>query len=184
MRHALPPLCQAIANPSETWIASAGIELITSLVQGAPETSLGDGFFSTLAPNLFQCLKLAEDRDIIQVWLSIQLNCACTDCLQQNGIHCLTLIIRKDFEQLRSWTNTSTNESGLDSVLAVVAKQLQGEDEAGGLVIGDLIIHLLRKAGQAVLPVLPGLLQAMVARMPTVSTATFAQVCPPLERAT
>ena len=101
--------------------------------------------------------------------------------MQQNGIHCLTLIIRKDFEQLRSWTNTSTNESGLDSVLAVVAKQLQGEDEAGGLVIGDLIIHLLRKAGQAVLPVLPGLLQAMVARMPTVSTATFAQVCPPLE---
>lgn len=91
------------------------------------------------------------------------------------------MIIRKDFGQLWSWTNPLTNESGLDSVLAVVAKQLQGEDEAGGLVIGDLIIHLLRKAGQAILPVLPGLLQAMVARMPTVSTATFAQVCPFLE---
>lgn len=63
-------------------------------------------------------------------------------------------------------------------MLAVIAKQLQGQDEAGGLVIGDLIIHLLRKAGQAILPVLPGLLQAMVARMPNVSTATFAQVWP------
>ena len=57
----------------------------------------------------------------------------------------------------------------------MIAKQLQGEDESGGLVIGDLIIHLLRRAGEAVLPVLPQLLEAMVKRMRTAKTATFLQ---------
>ena len=43
-------------------------------------------------------------------------------------------------------------------------------------MIGDLIIHLLRRAGEAVLPVLPQLLEAMVGRMRTAKTATFLQV--------
>jgi len=58
-----------------------------------------------------------------------------------------------------------------------VAKLLESQDEAGGLVIGDLIIHLFRKAGETILPVLPQLLQAMVVRMKTAKTATFLQVC-------
>lgn len=62
------------------------------------------------------------------------------------------------------------------SILAVIAQQLQSEDESGGLVIGDLIIHLLRRAGDAIVPVLPQLLQAMVGRMTTAKTATFVQV--------
>ncbi len=59
----------------------------------------------------------------------------------------------------------------------MIAKQLQGgEDESGGLVIGDLIIHLLRRAGESVLSVLPQLLEAMIRRMRTAKTATFLQV--------
>jgi len=67
--------------------------------------------------------------------------------------------------------------SGLDYVLKLVANLLESQDEAGGLFIGDLIIHLFRKAGGSILPVLPQLLQAMVARMKTVKTASFLQVC-------
>lgn len=69
VKQSLPPLSQAIvsAKADESWIASAAIELIGSLVQGAPESSLGEGFFGTLAPKLFQRMKTAEDRDIIQV---------------------------------------------------------------------------------------------------------------------
>ena len=52
----------------------------------------------------------------------------------------------------------------------------QDDAESGGLVIGDLIIHLFRRAGDAVLPVLPQLLHAMVARMPSAKTAQFLQV--------
>lgn len=93
----------------------------------------------------------------------------------QNGIECLTLVVRKDCNQLLVW-NDSNGRSGLNYVLTLVARMLEGEAESGGLAIGDLIIHLLRRAGEAVLPVLPQLLQAMVSRMTTAKTATFLQV--------
>ncbi len=89
----------------------------------------------------------------------------------------MTLIVRKDCKQLLSWSDNN-GRSGLDYVLTLVAKVLQGEDESAGLTIGDLIIHLLRRAGDAVLPVLPDLLQAMVNRMVTAKTASFVQVGP------
>lgn len=66
--------------------------------------------------------------------------------------------------------------NGLEYTLKLVARLLESQDESGGLVIGDLIIHLFRKAGEAILPVLPQLLQAMVVRMKTAKTATFLQV--------
>ena len=69
VQQALPPLCNAIASSAtdNSWISSAGIELVTSLVEGAPESGLGEGFFAMLAPSLFACLRTAEDRDAIQV---------------------------------------------------------------------------------------------------------------------
>jgi hypothetical protein len=85
-------------------------------------------------------------------------------------VSCLTHIIRKDCSQLLAY------DGGLDNVLTLVAKLLQSQDESGGLAIGDLIIHLLRKVGEAILPVLPNLLQAMVGRMMSANTATFLQV--------
>ena len=57
----------------------------------------------------------------------------------------------------------------------VIAKLLENEDESGGLVIGDLIIHLLRGASSSVVGVLPELLQAMIRRMLTAKKATFIQ---------
>ncbi|KAJ7459076.1 armadillo-type protein [Mycena galericulata] len=158
VKQALPHLCQAMASAplSESWITASAIDLVSSLVTGASEGALGEGFFSVLAPSLFKCLGEAEDRDVLQ-----------------NGISCLTLIIRKDCGQLLSWSDSE--RSGLDCVLALIAKSLESQDESGGLVIGELIIHLLRKAGESVLPVLPQLLQAMIARMTTAKTATFLQ---------
>lgn len=82
--------------------------------------------------------------------------------------------MRKDVGQLLSWVHAD-GQSGLVHVLTVIARLLQGDDESGGLVIGDLIIHLFRRAGESVLPVLPDLLQAMLVRMQTAQTATFLQ---------
>jgi hypothetical protein len=86
----------------------------------------------------------------------------------------LTLVVRKDVGQLLSWTHAD-GQTGLVHVLTVIARLLQNQDESGGLVIGDLIIHLFRRAGESVLPVLPDLLQAMLVRMQTAQTATFLQ---------
>ncbi|KAF7302737.1 ARM repeat-containing protein [Mycena chlorophos] len=160
VKQALPSLCRAMTEAplNESYITASAIQLVSSLVAGAQEGALGDGFFAVLAPSLFKSLGEAEDRDVIQ-----------------NGISCLTLVIRKDCPQLLAWSDASTGKSGIDGVLALIAKLLESQDESGGLVIGDLIIHLLRRAGESVLPVLPQLLQAMIARMRTAKTATFTQ---------
>ncbi|TFY79832.1 hypothetical protein EWM64_g4180 [Hericium alpestre] len=159
VKQALPKLTLAIGNtnPEQSWIASSAIELASALVEGAPEGGLGEGFFATVAPSLFECLKVAEDRDVLQ-----------------NGVRLLTLIVRKDVSQLLAWTDAN-GQPGLGNTLNVIARLLQNQDESGGLFVGDLIIHLLRRAGDAVLPVLPDLLEAMVSRMRTAKTATFLQ---------
>ncbi|PIL31196.1 hypothetical protein GSI_05894 [Ganoderma sinense ZZ0214-1] len=160
VQQALPALTNALtaATDVDSYVASAAFELVAALIQGAPQTGLGDGVFAMLAPALYASLRSTEDRDTIQ-----------------NGIIALTHIVRKDVNQLIAWSDPATGQSGLDGVLQVIAKQLQGEDESGSLFIGDLIIHLLRRAGEAILPVLPQLLEAMVRRMGSAKTATFLQ---------
>ncbi|RXW18578.1 hypothetical protein EST38_g7277 [Candolleomyces aberdarensis] len=160
VKQALPILVEAIgsAKATESWIPSAAIEFAQSLAAGAPaEKGLGDGFFALLAPSLFQCLDQTEDRDVLQT-----------------GITCLTLVVRKECNQLVSWTGAD-GRGGLDHVLGLVAKLLQSQEEAGGLAIGDLIIHLFRRTGEAVLPVLPQLLEAMLKAMTTAKTASYTQ---------
>lgn len=69
VKASLPTLCNAITTtkPGDFWVASSAVELVTSLVEGAPSEGLGEGFFATLAPCLFECLRIAEDRDVLQV---------------------------------------------------------------------------------------------------------------------
>ncbi|KAF8346879.1 armadillo-type protein [Amanita rubescens] len=158
VKQAVPVLTNALASakPIESWITSSAIDLLNSIVEGRAD-GLQEGFFAHVAPGLFKCLSDAEDRDILQ-----------------NGIKCLTSIIQKDCSQIVAW-HDETGRSGLDYVLMFIARTLDNQDESGGLVIGDLIIHLLRKTGESVLPVLPQLLQSMVNRMTTAKTATFIQ---------
>jgi hypothetical protein len=73
VKAALPPLSDAIAHAKkeESWIASTGIDLVTSLARGAPDSGLGDGFFALVVPALFASVGGAEDRDVIQVCVSL-----------------------------------------------------------------------------------------------------------------
>ncbi|EIN14253.1 ARM repeat-containing protein [Punctularia strigosozonata HHB-11173 SS5] len=157
VKEALPALSNAVsaAKPDELWIPESGIEMITSLIEGASPGKLGDGFFAAIAPTLFGALKSSDDRDVLQ-----------------NGCQCLTLVVRKDCSQLLAFND---GHSGLEHTFAIIARLLQNEDESGGLFIGELIIHLLRNAGESVLPALPELLQAMLQRMQTAKTASFTQ---------
>lgn len=183
VKSALPSLCDAIAKATadESWITSSAIDLVTSIENGAPTDGLGEGFFAALAPSLFACLRVSEDRDVLQVSKLLDPRVTRTKTMlgDQNGVACLTMAIRKDCNQLLAWRDAQ-GQSGIDNVLAVIAKLLGNEDESGGLVVGDLIIHLLRRASSAVLTVLPDLLQAMVRRMVTAKTASFVQVRAPL----
>ncbi|KAH9159712.1 hypothetical protein EDB89DRAFT_1915717 [Lactarius sanguifluus] len=106
------------------------------------------GHFAAIALCVSDCLKVAEDRDVLQ-------------CIRTSG-------------KLLSWTHPN-GQSGLLHVFTVIARLLQDQDELGGLVIGDLIIHLFQCAVESVLPDLLELLQAMLVRMRTVQTAMFLQ---------
>lgn len=68
----LPNIVQAIGHvqTNESWLAGSGIELITSVMQGAPDGGLGEGFFAAFAPALFQCISTTEDREILVVSVS------------------------------------------------------------------------------------------------------------------
>lgn len=88
----------------------------------------------------------------------------------QNGIVCLTLVVRKDCPQVLAYPE------GLPLVLRLIARTLApGESESGGLFVGELILSLLRRAGTALLPNMPELLQALLNRLPTAKTPTFIQ---------
>ena len=84
--------------------------------------------------------------------------------------------MRKDPRQLISWTD-DLGQSGLSNVLSLLARLLSPtESESGGLVIGDLIVHILRNTSDAVLPVLPDLMRAMANRMASAQTVGLLQV--------
>ncbi|KAF8577246.1 ARM repeat-containing protein [Ramaria rubella] len=156
----LPMLCSTVSRvkSDESWIASSAIDLISSLARGASRGGLGDGFFATVAPCLFRCMRDTEDQETLE-----------------NGIVLLTLVVRKEPAQLLSWSD-DIGQSGLTNVLNLIARLLNPtESESGGLVIGDLIIHILRNAGDAVLPVLPDLMRAMANRMATAKTIGLLQ---------
>jgi hypothetical protein len=75
VKQALPRLTASIGNynANESWAASSALELTGSLARAAPETGLGEGFFAAVAPTVFECLGVAEDRDVLQVFIYLLL---------------------------------------------------------------------------------------------------------------
>ncbi|BGP14490.1 hypothetical protein JCM10213v2_002439 [Rhodosporidiobolus nylandii] len=156
----LPTLVSTMSEfrSDPTSIRPAAALDITNAIFARFPSPLPAGAFDGVASILFEMLAGTEDRDVIQTGLDI-----------------VTTVIRKDVDQLLNWRGAS-GQSGLELVLAQVAKLLQpSESEAGGLFVGDLVIHLVRKAGGAIGPVLPDLLQAFVTRLATAQTAMFSQ---------
>ena len=76
VKQAVPPLTNALitAKPIESWITSSAIDLLNSIVEGRA-AGLAEGFFAHVAPGLFKCLGDAEDRDILQVFISFIVHC-------------------------------------------------------------------------------------------------------------
>lgn len=70
IKAALPALCQALGSsgPDSSWIVSSALDLLTGIIRGVDNgKGLGEGFFVAVASPLFNCLREAEDRDVLQV---------------------------------------------------------------------------------------------------------------------
>lgn len=147
------------ADSEPSAVAETAVELAKSVLDGAEPGSLR-GAVSVLCPNLFSVLSASQDRDVLQ-----------------NGIECLTVLVKKCTQELVDWKDPRTQTSSIDLMLQIIAALLvpSSGSESGGLAVGDLVVALLRKAGDRIVHVLPELLNAMVRRLATAQTATFIQ---------
>jgi len=80
--------------------------------------------------------------------------------------------------RLNSTIRTDANgKTGLDYIIQFIARLLQpAEEEGAALFVGTLIVKLIQKAGDKIVPVLGELLQAVAMKLESAKTATFIQV--------
>lgn len=72
--------------------------VINSVFDGRP-TTMGEGLFATVAQALFDTLTRTDDDNVLQ-----------------DGLECLTYVVRKDVGQLIEWCVSSRKVSGLKSI--------------------------------------------------------------------
>ncbi len=161
IQQALPALstCLHSTSGSEENLAlpNSAFELVAAILRGR-KGSVGSGFAQAFLPAAFDCLMTTEDADATQ-----------------HGCDCLTLYIRKDCPGLLTW-QAADGQTGMQKILSLLAKLLDpSSSESAGMFMGDLILHLLRNAGDQLSLVLPDLLRALVNRMVTAHTTIFTQ---------
>ncbi|KAL2916357.1 hypothetical protein HK105_204113 [Polyrhizophydium stewartii] len=120
--------------------------------------------------------------------------------LLQNGGEVIKLLVQRDFAGLSAWTDGTT--SGIEYTMRFIAKLLDpAQSESAAVFVGELVTKLIQKArlracfctsilspadttnridmwpqsGDALLPVLPELLHAVVRRLESARMPTFVQ---------
>lgn len=135
----------------------SSVTVINAIFDGRP-TPIGPGLFAAVGQALFDTLNRTDDDNVLQ-----------------DGLDCLTYVVRKDVDQLIQWHSTN-GQSGLEALFNIVAMVLQPDrSESASLFVGDLLLHVFRRAGEVILPILPDLLRALVTRLTTAKTSTFTQ---------
>ncbi|CAG8772464.1 9844_t:CDS:10, partial [Gigaspora margarita] len=153
---ALPPLANILINNTDPAVTASAIDLIASLVKGGP-SPLPSPYIEHVFPPLMHLMLTTEDRSILQ-----------------NGEICLKYFVQKDCTRIAEW-NDVNGKTGLDYVIQFIAKSLQPTESESATFFGDLVVKLIEKAGNRLLPVLPELLRAVAAKLESARTATFIQ---------
>ncbi|KAJ3195105.1 Importin 9 [Irineochytrium annulatum] len=148
---ALPIIIRTVSDYSlldenPTWYASA-INTCDILIRynSAP---LPPVFVSEIFPALMKAMLSTNNRTIIQ-----------------DSEQCLRRFIEKDLGSIAQWRSVD-GKTGMDIILHVIAHLLNPYDaDMGTISIGSVITAFIKHAGQALLPVLPDLLAAVVRRL-------------------
>ncbi|KAK8849809.1 hypothetical protein IAR55_005145 [Kwoniella newhampshirensis] len=160
VRHIAPKLAVVISAPvtDETiHMPGEAVQLANSLIRarGGP---LESELVGSVTVAVMTILRETDDMDVIQ-----------------HGMIHLTLIVRKDCDKIVQWNDAEGN-NGIASVFQLLGRFLAPTfSESGGIFVGELIMHLFRKAGPSMAPVLPDLLRAIVARLATAKLPSFIQ---------
>lgn len=155
-----PRLAELIRTPvtEETvYVPGEAVQLANALIKPRPGP-LGGDFVASVTASVIQLLQGTDDMDVIQ-----------------HGMIHLTLVVRKDCEALIAWRDPR-GDNGIACIFGLLGRFLSPTfSETGGVFVGDLIMHMFRKAGGAIAPVLGDLLQGIVARLSTATMPSFIQ---------
>lgn len=160
VRYLSPRLATLITQPVDEdtlHIPGEAIQLANAVVK--PRAGpLELEYIATVTVAVMTCLQHTDDMEVIQ-----------------RGMLHLTYIVRKDCDKLIQW-HDADGTNGIARIFGLLGRFLAPTfSESGGLFVGDLVMHLFRKAGSAIAPVLGDLLQAMVNRLATAQTESFIQ---------
>jgi hypothetical protein len=87
--------------------------------------------------------------------------------------------VRPASQLINTHRHSETGTSGIAQIFGLLGHVLSPNfSEVGGVFIGELVMHLFRKAGSSMGPILPDLLRALVHRITTAQMPSFIQVCP------
>lgn len=93
----------------------------------------------------------------------------------QNSQECLKLYVQKGYTQLMAWKNNE-GQTGIDLILRFVSTLLDpSQSESSALFVGNLIIKLIQKGGDSLVPILPEILRAITIRLESATSPSFIQ---------
>jgi len=146
-----------ISGIQEMPMLASAIDMVAGLARGGPSPLLPE-FVDQFFPPLMHVLWTVKDNEVLQ-----------------SGQQCLKTFIGKDSAHLVQWRDQS-GKTGLQYVVEFVANLLTPDhSESEALFVGDLIVKLIQKAGNDIGPVLPDLLNVIIARLATSKTPSFIQ---------
>ncbi|WWC66093.1 uncharacterized protein I303_108715 [Kwoniella dejecticola CBS 10117] len=155
-----PRLSEAISTPVDddtVHVPGEAVQLANSLIRTRPGP-LEAELIGTVTAAIMGILRITDDMDVIQ-----------------HGMIHLTLVVRKDCDKLIQWHDQEGN-NGIHSIFHLLSRFLAPTfSESGGIFVGELIMHLFRKAGSVMAPVLPDLLKAIVNRLIAAQLPSFIQ---------
>ncbi|ORX37597.1 armadillo-type protein [Kockovaella imperatae] len=133
-----------------------GIQLASAFL--ARNGPIEPEYVSSMTAAILERLKTTDDNDIVQ-----------------HGVIHLTLVIRKDCEKLVQW-HDSQGQNGISIIFGLLGRYLAPTfSESGGIFVGELIMHMFRKATSSIGPVLPDLLRVLATRLASAKMPSFVQ---------
>ena len=154
----LPFIGQVFATPDiDPVVFSSAIDLLTAMISYGP-SPLPNEFTEQMFPSVMQLAWNIHDIDVLQ-----------------SAQECIKTFIIKDYEHIMRWHDPS-GKSGLEYIIHFIAKLLDPTcPDSDALFVGDLIVTLIQKVGNGIVPVLPDLLTAVLERLMNTEHQLFIQ---------
>ncbi|KAJ3091242.1 Importin 9 [Quaeritorhiza haematococci] len=158
----VPALCQAIVQPVQpgqdeeevSGFRSSAIDFLKALIKNGPASPL---YISRAFPVLVHLLLATDNHNILQ-----------------SGQECLKAMVQKDFAGIAQWSDGTQN--GLQYTMQFLAKLLHpSQSESAAVFVGDLIVKLIQKGGNVLVPVIPDILKAVTERLQAAERPSFIQ---------